>query len=74
MTLNVFTIPGVTSNTNSIYRAGHATMMKECHNQLKGERPGLVVCSVGGGGLLVGVLQGTVYENEYLIKHVPSEE
>ena len=35
---------------------GHATMIDELARQ--GERPDLVICSVGGGGLLCGVVQG----------------
>jgi L-serine/L-threonine ammonia-lyase len=35
---------------------GHATMIDELARQ--GGRPDLVVCSVGGGGLLCGVVQG----------------
>ncbi|PCE26934.1 serine dehydratase [Paraburkholderia acidicola] len=36
--------------------AGHATMIEEIARQT--ERPDLVVCSVGGGGLLAGVIEG----------------
>lgn len=35
---------------------GHATMIDELARQ--GERPDLVICSVGGGGLLCGVVTG----------------
>ncbi|WP_019936517.1 pyridoxal-phosphate dependent enzyme [Bordetella sp. FB-8] len=35
---------------------GHASMIDELARQ--GERPDLVICSVGGGGLLCGVIQG----------------
>lgn len=35
---------------------GHATMIDELVHQ--GERPDLVICSVGGGGLLCGVVEG----------------
>lgn len=35
---------------------GHATMIDELARQ--GEQPGLVICSVGGGGLLCGVVEG----------------
>jgi len=35
---------------------GHATMIDELARQ--GERPDLVICSVGGGGLLCGVVAG----------------
>lgn len=35
---------------------GHATMIDELARQ--GDRPDLVICSVGGGGLLCGVVQG----------------
>jgi len=35
---------------------GNATMMREIIEQL-GERPDVVVCSVGGGGLLNGIMQ-----------------
>ena len=36
--------------------AGHASLIEECHRQ--GPMPDAVVVSVGGGGLLCGVLQG----------------
>jgi L-serine/L-threonine ammonia-lyase len=36
---------------------GHATMVGEALEQL-GEKPDAMVCSVGGGGLLCGVMQG----------------
>lgn len=36
--------------------AGHATLIEEAADQ--GPRPGVVVVSVGGGGLLCGVLEG----------------
>ena len=38
-------------------------MIDELKNDLKGEIPSLVVCSVGGGGLLLGVLQGLCKNN-----------
>lgn len=37
--------------------AGHATMVREMAGEME-EAPGAVVCSVGGGGLLCGVVQG----------------
>jgi L-serine/L-threonine ammonia-lyase len=37
---------------------GHSTMIDEIHLQLQGKRPDVVVLSVGGGGLMCGVLQG----------------
>ena len=37
---------------------GHATMIDEIVVQLKGKKPDAVMLSVGGGGLLCGVLQG----------------
>ena len=37
---------------------GHETMLDEIVSQLKGEKPHAVVLSVGGGGLLCGMLQG----------------
>lgn len=37
---------------------GHSSMIDELKLELKGETPSLVVCSVGGGGLLLGVLDG----------------
>lgn len=38
--------------------AGAATLVGEVEKQLEGERPDAVVCSVGGGGLLCGIIQG----------------
>ncbi len=38
--------------------AGHATMIDEVAQQYDGEPPDAVVCAVGGGGLLCGVLEG----------------
>jgi hypothetical protein len=44
---------------------GHASMVTEIHNQMRrgpgtisGLKPNVVVCSVGGGGLLGGILVG----------------
>jgi len=37
---------------------GHSTMIDEIFNQLEGAAPDAVVASVGGGGLLAGVLTG----------------
>jgi L-serine/L-threonine ammonia-lyase len=36
---------------------GHASMITEIHEQL-GAKPDAIVCSVGGGGLLGGVIAG----------------
>lgn len=38
-------------------REGHTTLVKELESQLDG-KPGAVVLSVGGGGLLNGVVEG----------------
>jgi L-serine/L-threonine ammonia-lyase len=38
--------------------AGNSTMVTEIQEQLNGVKPSCVATSVGGGGLLVGVLQG----------------
>ena len=38
-------------------RAGHASMMKEAAEQLP-RKPDVVIVSVGGGGLLNGLLEG----------------
>jgi len=38
--------------------AGHASVVHEIHEALGGRAPGAVVASVGGGGLLLGILQG----------------
>ena len=37
---------------------GHSTVIDEIKEDLAGRIPSLVVCSVGGGGLLLGVLEG----------------
>ena len=39
-------------------RRGHASMVEEIKAQLQGVVPDLVVLSVGGGGLMNGVLEG----------------
>jgi L-serine/L-threonine ammonia-lyase len=36
---------------------GHETLIEECNKQLT-KKPAAVVCSVGGGGLIIGVLSG----------------
>lgn len=38
-------------------REGHASLVEELQREL-GEKPGAIVLSVGGGGLLNGVVQG----------------
>ena len=45
---------------------GHASLVKELQNQ--GPKPDLIICSVGGGGLLCGIAQG-LWENNW--KDVP---
>lgn len=40
-----------------VCREGHTTLVKELESQLDG-KPGAVVLSVGGGGLLNGVVEG----------------
>lgn len=38
---------------------GAATMIEEIHRQMpNGERPDAIICSVGGGGLLAGIVNG----------------
>ncbi|KAI0078163.1 tryptophan synthase beta subunit-like PLP-dependent enzyme [Panus rudis PR-1116 ss-1] len=37
---------------------GHSSMIEETAKQLSGVKPDAVLCSVGGGGLLGGVIQG----------------
>lgn len=39
-------------------RSGHASLVEEVKEQLAGVVPDLVVVSVGGGGLMCGVLEG----------------
>ncbi|KAF2078140.1 hypothetical protein CYY_000524 [Polysphondylium violaceum] len=46
---------------NPVLWEGHSTMIEEVYQDYldgKTEKPDVVVCSVGGGGLLVGILQG----------------
>ncbi|KAF2842836.1 tryptophan synthase beta subunit-like PLP-dependent enzyme, partial [Patellaria atrata CBS 101060] len=38
--------------------AGHETMVEEIIDELYGEKPDAIICSVGGGGLLCGLIQG----------------
>lgn len=44
--------------SNSHCRTGHSSMVDEIQSQLRGVVPDLVVLSVGGGGLMNGVLEG----------------
>ena len=37
---------------------GHSSLIDELKVDLKGVIPSLIVCSVGGGGLLLGILEG----------------
>ena len=39
-------------------RDGHSSVVSELHKQLNGARPDVLVVSVGGGGLLCGIVQG----------------
>lgn len=41
-----------------LLRYGHASIVEEIKDQLHGLTPDLVVVSVGGGGLMNGVLEG----------------
>jgi L-serine/L-threonine ammonia-lyase len=38
---------------------GHSSMVTEMKEQLEGETPKAIFCSVGGGGLIGGLLVGT---------------
>ena len=42
----------------SYCREGHTSLMVEIAEDLRGLKPDLVIVSVGGGGLLCGVVQG----------------
>lgn len=42
--------------------AGHSTLVDELKNQ--GPKPDLIVCSVGGGGLLCGIVEG-LWKNDW---------
>ncbi|KDN46484.1 tryptophan synthase beta subunit-like PLP-dependent enzyme, partial [Tilletiaria anomala UBC 951] len=61
---------------------GHSTMVPEIYEQLKGmeeasgdaKAPDLLVCSVGGGGLLAGVLTGIVEQDTASRPHVVAVE
>lgn len=37
---------------------GHASLVEEIKEQLKGARPDVIVCSSGGGGLFIGICEG----------------
>ena len=37
---------------------GHGTIIDELKEDLKGVKPSLIICSVGGGGLMLGILNG----------------
>ncbi|WWC91515.1 uncharacterized protein L201_006461 [Kwoniella dendrophila CBS 6074] len=37
---------------------GAQTLIEECYKELNNEKPDHIVCSVGGGGLLIGICQG----------------
>jgi L-serine/L-threonine ammonia-lyase len=39
--------------------AGNATMVYEIKEQMNGTIPDAILCCVGGGGLLGGILKGT---------------
>ena len=47
---------------------GHSSLIDELKSDLKGDIPSLIVCSVGGGGLMLGILQGLQRNNW---QHVP---
>ena len=40
------------------FRNGHSSLVTELNSQLQGTKPDALVLSVGGGGLLNGVVQG----------------
>ena len=37
---------------------GHGSVIDELKSDLNGIKPSLIICSVGGGGLLLGILNG----------------
>ena len=41
-----------------LFRDSHSSVVSELHKQLNGVRPDVLVVSVGGGGLLCGIVQG----------------
>jgi len=43
---------------SQLVRDGHATMIQEIKDDLNGMKPSCFVVSVGGGGLLLGILKG----------------
>jgi len=42
---------------------GHASIISELKADLRNDKPSLIVCSVGGGGLITGILEGLEKEN-----------
>lgn len=48
---------------NPLIWEGHSSMIDELKLDLNGDTPSLIVCSVGGGGLLLGILKGLKKNN-----------
>ncbi|KAL1967378.1 hypothetical protein VTN77DRAFT_3163 [Rasamsonia byssochlamydoides] len=48
----------ISSYDGDTLREGHSSLITEIHSQLRGVQPDAIFCSVGGGGLLGGLLVG----------------
>jgi len=45
-------------NFSCFCREGHSKIVEEIKEDLKGKKPSVIVASVGGGGLLMGLVKG----------------
>lgn len=51
-------LPAAASITNTQIFPGNSTVVDELYHQLNGSPPDAIICSVGGGGLLNGIMLG----------------
>jgi L-serine/L-threonine ammonia-lyase len=58
---------------NPLLWTGHSSLVDEVLEQLGGDKPGAIVVSVGGGGLLCGVLEGCARQQLLETKVIASE-
>lgn len=48
---------------------GNASLIDEVSNQLEGKVPDCIICSVGGGGLILGIIEGII-QNGWIDKQI----
>lgn len=48
---------------------GNSSLIEEIKSQLEGSIPDCIICSVGGGGLILGLIEGLI-QNDWINKDI----